>query len=228
MKRIIWLISLIPLVMTGVMLPFMPDSVPMHYDAAGNIDRYGSKYELLILPVAALLLALGMHLMIRWFEKKEAGEADEKTRAAAKANGKVLKIAAVVTMSVAVVIYGIILIATLSVARKGSSVAEVDFLKISCIAIGALLIVLGNFMPKSKMNSVFGLRVSWSMYNDVCWQKSNLVSGIALMAAGALTIIAAIFLNGWIAMGLMTAFLLAAMIISLVYAYKVYREEKEK
>lgn len=34
----------------------IPTEVPMHYNAAGEIDRWGSKAELLILPVIAWLL----------------------------------------------------------------------------------------------------------------------------------------------------------------------------
>lgn len=34
----------------------IPAEVPMHYNAAGEIDRWGSKAELLILPVIAWLL----------------------------------------------------------------------------------------------------------------------------------------------------------------------------
>lgn len=38
----------------------IPQEVPMHFNAAGQIDRWGSKTELLILPVIAWLLYLLM------------------------------------------------------------------------------------------------------------------------------------------------------------------------
>ena len=38
----------------------IPQEVPMHFNAAGEIDRWGSKAELLILPVIAWLLYLLM------------------------------------------------------------------------------------------------------------------------------------------------------------------------
>ena len=43
-----WIISFIALAGTAIVLPYMPDSVPMHYDMSGNIDRWGSKYENMI------------------------------------------------------------------------------------------------------------------------------------------------------------------------------------
>ncbi|MBR0171554.1 MAG: DUF1648 domain-containing protein, partial [Lachnospiraceae bacterium] len=67
MKKIMWIISFISLAGTALVLPFMPDLVPMHYDAAGNIDRWGSKYENLMLPAFIILFTLLFFLMVRFF-----------------------------------------------------------------------------------------------------------------------------------------------------------------
>ncbi|MBB4824715.1 putative membrane protein [Sporosarcina luteola] len=34
----------------------LPDQVPGHYDGAGQVDRWGTKWELIILPIIAALL----------------------------------------------------------------------------------------------------------------------------------------------------------------------------
>ena len=69
MKKVMWLVSLIPLVITGITLSFLPDTVPMHYDAEGVIDRWGSKYENLEFPLIILALTLFWQLFIWGFEK---------------------------------------------------------------------------------------------------------------------------------------------------------------
>lgn len=43
----------------------IPDQVPGHYNAAGEVDRWGSKYELFILPIIGVFL----WLMMAIFEK---------------------------------------------------------------------------------------------------------------------------------------------------------------
>ena len=57
-------LSLLVLLGTAVFLVLywkdIPQKVPMHFNAAGQIDRWGSKAELLILPVIAWLLYLLM------------------------------------------------------------------------------------------------------------------------------------------------------------------------
>lgn len=38
----------------------LPDRVPAHYNAAGEVDRWGSKWELVILPAIAVIIAIFM------------------------------------------------------------------------------------------------------------------------------------------------------------------------
>lgn len=44
----------------------LPAEVPAHFNGVGEVDRWGSKYELLILPVIAIVLTLIMELIERY------------------------------------------------------------------------------------------------------------------------------------------------------------------
>ncbi len=44
----------------------MPEKVPMHYNFAGEIDRWGSKSEALLLPILALVLYIFMTVTERF------------------------------------------------------------------------------------------------------------------------------------------------------------------
>ncbi len=70
MKKIMWFISFISLLGTAAVMGFLPDSVPMHYDFSGNIDRWGSKYEEFLFPAVIILMSLFWTVFIRHFEKK--------------------------------------------------------------------------------------------------------------------------------------------------------------
>lgn len=41
----------------------IPDKIPGHYNATGEIDRIGSKKELLVLPIVSWLMYLGMTVL---------------------------------------------------------------------------------------------------------------------------------------------------------------------
>ena len=226
MKKLMWIISLISVAITAAAVTILPDRVPMHSDIAGNIDRWGSKYENFIFPVIILALALTMHLTIRYFEKQTEKGKTEKERESARTNVKVLGIVGVVTTAMFTVMQCFILYGAYTGAKENAAEMTVDIGKVSCILLGLLFIILGNFMTKTRTNSIIGTRISWSMYNDTTWKKSNRFSAIVLILAGILTIITAVLLkNSFAAMLLMLGYLLAAVILSLIYAHKVYIEE---
>ena len=89
MKKIMWTVAMIPVVVTSVVLQFMPDIIPMHHDLEGNTDRWGSKTESLIFPVIILFITLFWHLLIYVFEEKSKNANTEKEQMEAKSSAKV-------------------------------------------------------------------------------------------------------------------------------------------
>ena len=225
MKKVMWAISVFSLVLTALALQFMPDSVPMHYDLAGSIDRWGSKYENLILPGSILLQSLLWHVILTRFEKKAAKSSEEKERAEALSNAKVLKIVGVSMTAMFTVMQGFLLYSAYAAARANSPKTPVPIGNISYILVGVVLIVLGNYMPKTKKNPFAGIRTRFSMYNDTTWKKSNRFGGIVFILTGFLTILTAVFAKADIASILLLIYILAATAITVLYSYKVYQAE---
>lgn len=106
--------------------------------------------------------------------------------------------------------------------------SSIDIGKVSCILAGIMFLFVGNFMPKAKKNCISGVRVGWSMYNDITWMKCNRFGSVALMVVGLLTIITTIFVNAILATSLMLGYLLMSTTATLIYAHKIYRIEVSK
>ncbi len=228
MKKIMWVVSFISLIGTALVLQFMPDSVPMHHDSAGNIDRWGNKYENLLFPIIILAMSFFWTLFIGYYEKKADKTNKEKESADARTNVKVLGIVGLSMAVMFTVMQGFILYGEYNVAVSGAESQTVDIGKVSCILIGVILIVLGNFMTKTRINSGVGLRISFSMYNDNTWRKSNRFGAIAMMIAGALTIITAVLMkNSFIATMVMLGYILIASVMTVIYSHREYVRERE-
>lgn len=73
-----WLIGLpaFSLIVTLFSLLCLPDTIPVHYDSAWNIDRYGSKYELLLMPIVTVLVS--WLLGVFWKNREDFYAADIK------------------------------------------------------------------------------------------------------------------------------------------------------
>ena len=90
MKRLMWFFAIIPVVVTSIVLQFMPNVIFMYYDLVGNTDRWGSKMESFIFPVCILFITLFWHLLVRVCEKKTVKTNVEKEQMEAKSSAKVL------------------------------------------------------------------------------------------------------------------------------------------
>ena len=151
---------------------------------------------------------------------------DEKEKAGALSNAKMLYIVAISMALMYTVMQCFFLYGAYVEANTDATHSVIDVAQISCILLGAMFVVLGNFMPKTRLNGVVGLRIVWSMHNDVTWAKSNRFAGVMLMIVGLMTIITAIFADFMLATGLMLIYLFVSLIIMLIYSYKVYKKER--
>ena len=215
MKKLMWIISFIALAGTAIVLPYMPDSVPMHYDMSGNIDRWGSKYENMIFPIIILIMALFWTLFIRYYDRKAEEASNEKESAGSRSNAKVIGIAGLCTAVLFTVMQGFLLYGSYTEAISGAERETVDIGRVT------------NFMTKTRINSNVGVRVRWSRYNETTWRKSNRFGAIAFIIAGVLTILTAFFMkNSFAAVMIAVFYIILASIASVAYAHRVYRKEK--
>lgn len=228
MKRFMWFLAMLPVIVTSIVLQFMPDVIPMHHDLAGNTDRWGSKMESFIFPIVILFITLFWYILICVFEKKSSRANTEKEQMEAKSVAKVLGIVGLSEAIMFGIMHYFILYSSYVQAITGSSKPTVDIAKVSCILGGIVFVVLGNIMTKAKKNSVVGVRTVWSMHNDNTWRKSNLIGAICMICAGLLTIITAVFVNGTISTILMLVYLILASVIAVIYSRIEFDMERKK
>lgn len=178
-----WVLALIVLsfAVTAVMLSLMPARVPMHYNAAGEVDRIGSKYENLLFPAIIALTGGAFLALAHHVGKRNASQE------------RLFLILALCLCAVWNVLFLTLMIkgARLAAGRA----AGIDISKLAAILLGALLIVTGNFMPKATRNALFGLRTTWSTKNDIVWQRCQRFGGYSGIAAGVLILLLACFLS---------------------------------
>ena len=55
LHRLLRLLTVLPILISAVVLPLLPERIPAHYNLAGEIDRWGSRLEIFILPVFCLV-----------------------------------------------------------------------------------------------------------------------------------------------------------------------------
>lgn len=198
---------------TVILLPFTPDTIPAHYNLAGEIDRFGSKYENLIFPA----LAAAIWIFFLLYAKKQGkvrGVEYEKT----------VLLASAVTLGFLDAISFYCMIEAMQYDSSAPRANGMGGLKFAGIAVGVLLIVLGNIMPKVRRNSVFGVRTKWSRANDRVWQQSQRFGGRTAILCGFAMMIGGVVIpeNGCVLF--MAVLLIVWSAASVLASYLYYRK----
>lgn len=211
LKRLInCILACIPLIITVIVLPLLPDRIPAHYDFSGNITRYGSKYETLIIPIVAIVLCFFWLLL----EKHLMRDAEKGPH----------NVKAIFWISLIINIVFIGMTAFFLYSAHNEAVNKLGFEKAAAIAICISWIIIGNILPKIKQNGLVGIRTPWTLASESNWYKTHRMGGkIAVITGSILGLLCLFILNGeiglWIALGSSIA-----MIVPMVlYSYLLYK-----
>ena len=227
-NKILWGLTLLPMVVTAVVLRFMPDMVPMHYNASGEIDRWGSKYENFEFPCMIVMITLFWLALMRYYRKKSERVVEDKVIKEAQNNEKILYYVAVgMAVMFGCLQYFILYVAyNTSTAGGDVTTSAIKFDDITNLLMGCFFIYIGNFLPKAKRNSLAGVRTVWSMHNDITWSKSNRFGGIALMVCGVVTIIETFIVGGLTSTMIMLGLIICFGVVTCIYSYNIYKKYK--
>ncbi len=217
----LWILSVLPLIFTLAVLPKFPEQLPLHYNAAGVIDRWGSKYEELLFPIIILAFSIFWQIMIYYYEKKKLRLGDRKEAAETENNIKLLRFVACGEAVMFGVMHLFILYSAYHTANLGAESNVIDFPKICNILMGIFFIVTGNYVPRAKINSVVGFRTAKTMSDEEVWKKANRFAGISLMVCGVLTVLLSLVLDGMVGTFVILGLLLLMTIVDLIYAAKL-------
>ena len=221
MKRsrlILNVLTVLPFLAAAVALCLAPDEISGHWNAAGEADRMGSKWEVLVWPALILLTRLGMAGLTKLVRTKDKN---------GEANAAYLEYTTIVVLAVfnclAIFFMRAQVDQEFDIDRYNRSVWQ-----ISMALTGASLIPVGNRMPKLKLNSTAGLRTKYSMLNEETWRLSQRFGGKAMMVSGAVIIVLAFALPGIYSFFAAIGVLIIMCIVDSRYAKWAYYRTMEK
>ncbi len=197
-------IILLPIIAGLILWSSLPDAIAIHWNAEGTADGFAGKaYAVFALP--AFLLA------VHWICTLVTS-ADPKSK---DINGKpmalVLWICPLISILTATLMYGTALGYDISVEL------------IMPLVLGALFVVVGNYMPKCKQNYTIGIKVPWTLTDEENWNKTHRFAGIVWVAGGIIVMLTALARSVYV----MLAILLTMAFIPMVYSYILYRSKNK-
>jgi uncharacterized membrane protein len=182
----------------------LPERVPVHWGFSGEPDRLGSRIEgAFLLPFAMI----AVYVLMQWYPSRDPRAANiAKFRDAYD------------TVVAAIVAF----LGGLHVIALGYALGwDIRMNTVVLAGIGVLFVLLGNLMPRMRSNFILGIRTPWTLSSEDVWTRSHRVGGYAMVAAGVVTLAAAL-MGGGLGLGIALGSLALAALFPIVYSYLLW------
>ena len=202
------LIILLPFIYLGYLWPHLPDKVPLHWNINGEIDRYGNKAELIIIPILLPLLIYIVFLVIPKIDPKNKLN---------KMGNKLQSLKALLTIITSIIALFILY------SVKIQNLPNPNY---SILGIGVLFVILGNYFKTIQPNYFIGIKTPWTLENETIWKETHRMAGKLWLIGGLVVIFTSLVLDN---KSNLTLFLIITGIITVIpimYSYLLFKKQK--
>jgi immunity protein, SdpI family len=205
-----WALLILMFLLAAAAWGTAPDRLPVHWNLAGQPDRWSGRFEgLLAVPFGALAL----YLLLLLLPRLDPGRANYATFASSYASLRLL-----------VLLFFAGLEVTLALASRGR---PVNVAVIAPLMLGGLLVLIGNLMGKLRPNWFVGIRTPWTLSSKASWTRTHRVGGWLLIASGLLVMSCAVFRRPAYQIGV--AIVCGAFVVYLIiHSYVVWKHDPDK
>ncbi len=206
---IIATVVVVPLLYYFYLWNSLPAAIPIHFDAVGNPNNYGSKTGMLWL---LLFLTVGVYILLLFvpqLDPKKNFQNNIKTY---------FKIRLLLTVFFSVISFIIIL-----------SVKESKFNTSYFFAVIALLFaVIGNYLTIVGPNNFLGIKTPWTKESESNWRKTHLLVGRLMFFSGVILAVLVFILPHPYKFPVFVSCVSLIVIIPILYSYFLYRKSNKK
>lgn len=198
-------LTLLPMLFGVIFWDKLPETMSTHWGTDGTADGSSGK-AFAVFGIPLILLALFWVCMIATsFDKKNATQSK-------KALSIIFWIIPCLSFFVNTLMYS---------AALGR---EVNIPLLMPILLGAIFILIGNYMPKTKQNYTLGIKIKWTLNNEENWNATHRFTGKIWVALGILIMLCVLLPEALIS-PIVFALVLIAVLAPFIYSYIYHRKQ---
>ncbi|MDU5373868.1 SdpI family protein [Anaerococcus vaginalis] len=178
----------------------MPETLPTHWGFNNKIDGYSSKFTSLITtPLLLIFLNIFSCFMLDNDPKNK-----DKNNFVITIGKATIPLVMLITFVISV-FYGL--------GKK------INVMVIISIFVGFLLILIGNYLPKTKRNYTVGIKLPWTLNSDENWNKTHRLAGYFFILGGIFFLLTPFIGNEYL---IFLTFMIIG-IIPAIYSFYLYK-----
>jgi uncharacterized membrane protein len=188
----------------------VPDRIPVHWNLGGHPDRWGGRFEgLLLVP----LIATVVYVILLVAPRLDPARANYRSFAGAYTALRVLTLLAMLAVQVVIV----------SIARGRS----VDVAVVIPLIVGALFAGIGSLLGRVRPNWFIGIRTPWTLSSAQSWERTHYVAATVFIVSGMLVMSTALMREAWYFIAVVLAIAVAVLGL-VIYSYTVWKQDPHK
>ena len=200
------IILVAPMIFGMIVWNKLPESMPIHWGVHGEVNGWSSKpFAVFVLP----LLILAVHGVCIFASRKDF----RNKKQSPKVMGLVLWICPLLSVMANSLTYAVAL---------GK---EINVLFVVSLTMGALFVLIGNYLPKCQQNRIVGIRIIWTLKNEANWNATHRFAG-KVWVIGGLLLMASSLLPYSILPWVMIALLVVFIGLPVLYSYRFHKKGK--
>ena len=201
------LVILLPVAVGLLLWDQLPEQVPIHWNAAGEVDGWSNK-AMAVFGMPGFLVAIHwLCVLVTGLDPKNKDKND-------KAKSLVLWLCPVISLLVNGMVYATALGREINVETLLPGV------------MGVLFLIIGNIMPKCSRNSTIGIKLPWTLHSDENWYATHRLAG-KIWIAGSLCVIGTAFLPAPASIIVMLVVLAVMVLVPSCYSYWFYKNKEQ-
>lgn len=156
----------------------LPESIPIHWNFAGEVDGYGNKFiGTFMVPLIMIALWLAMIYLPKIDPKKENYNKFDKS----------YKLFQSILLTFFFIMQIIVVLSAMGY--------NISINRAMPIVSGVLMILIGNYIPKAKSNFFYGIKTPWTLSSEVSWKKTHRLGGKLFVLSGLISIVSQFIFN---------------------------------
>ena len=195
------IIILLPMVAGLVLWNRLPEQVPFHWNAAGEVDGWASKPVAVFVPSAAMLALQWLCVLVTSTDPKKQNHPE-------KVVHLVLWLIPSITVFISALMY--------ATALGGNVRVEMQM----PILLGLVFIAIGNYLPKCKQNYTIGIKIPWTLASEENWNRTHRLAGWVWVGGGVVMLLSGFLGIFWLTF----APVLVMVLVPFIYSFVLYKK----
>ena len=198
-------IVLAPFIYLASLWDQLPDTVPLHWNMEGEIDNYGDKSELILIPILLPLLIYFIFTIVPMIDPK----------------GKINQMGnKYFTLKMAMTIFMSILAMIIIYSVKNETLYNPNYI---VLLMGVLFVILGNYFKTLRANYFIGIKTPWTLENEIVWKETHKLAGKIWFIGGLIIILSSLLLDQKTNFSLFIGITIIISLVPVIYSFFKYK-----